>query len=82
MYQYDRDHKVVQRVTAQGIDTIDRLGRTGLAVGGRVLAMGEGKAAQLVGVAAKWVIDGVAGGIQDGVGEVVMLSSPDRLPKP
>lgn len=60
-YQYDREHKISERVLAQGIET----GRRGVDVAGGILAMGDGK----VGKYAAWVVEGVMGGIYEGLGE-------------
>jgi len=55
------------------MELLDKAGKTGLALGSGILEMGDGKVGQLVGEMTKWVVDGVAGGIQEGVGEVMML---------
>lgn len=72
-YQYDREHKIVQRGIAQGMDTLDKVGKTGIAWGCGVLEMGDGKVGQVVGELTKWVVEGVTGGIQEGVGEVMLI---------
>lgn len=55
------------------METLDRFGKSSLYLGSVVLEMGDGKVGQVVGDVTKWVVDGVTGGIQEGVGEVVMI---------
>lgn len=55
------------------METFDQFGKSSLALGTVVLEMGDGKVGQIVAEVTKWLIDGVAGGIQEGVGEVMMI---------
>lgn len=72
-YQYDREHKISEKVLRQGIDTVDSLGKTGLSITGAIYSMGDGKVGQVITESAAWFIEGVTGGIHEGVGEGMVL---------
>ncbi len=65
-YEYERTHHISQKVLESSIDTVDGLGRMGMKGGcviwGSGLALG-------VGEAVNWIVDGVSGGIQEGLGK-------------
>jgi hypothetical protein len=65
-YDYERTHRISEKVLASSIETVDGLGkigmRGGVAIWGSGLALG-------VGEAVNWIVEGVSGGIQEGLGE-------------
>jgi len=78
-YQYDREHKISEKVLSQGIETIDTLGKTGLSWTGAIYGMGDGKVGQIITETAAWFVEGVTGGIHEGVGEgMVIMGAPRR----
>lgn len=78
-YAYDREHKISEKVLAQGIDTVDSLGKTGLSLTGAIYGMGDGKVGQMINEMAAWFVEGVMGGIHEGVGEgMVMIGAAPR----
>jgi hypothetical protein len=77
-YQYDREHKITEKVVAQSIETVDLVGKRGLTVGSAVWGMGDGKVGQYIGETAKWFVDGVTGGIHEGVGEGMVIMGVGR----
>lgn len=72
-YAYDREHKISEKVLAQGVETVDALGKTGLSLSGAIYGMGDGKVGQLITETAAWVVEGVTGGIHEGVGEGMII---------
>ena len=63
----------------QGIETADSLGKTGLGMTATIYGMGDGRVGQLITETAAWVIEGVTGGIHEGVGEgMVILGAVPR----
>ncbi|KAI9674226.1 MAG: hypothetical protein M1817_002044 [Caeruleum heppii] len=74
-YNYERQHHVSERVLATSMDTVDSLGRRGLGLGDAILRINDGKVGQLVSSLGTWCVDGLVGGIQDGVGEGMMMMS-------
>ncbi len=65
-YNYERTHRISEKVLASSLDTVDSLGRIGMR-GGEAL-WGSGLTLAFGQVLA-WVVDGVSGGIQEGFGE-------------
>lgn len=75
-YQYDRTHKISEKVLSQGIVTVDTLGKSGLAITGAIYGMGNGRVGQALTEAVAWVVEGVTGGVHEGVSEgLVMLGA-------
>ncbi|KAB8299315.1 hypothetical protein EYC80_001390 [Monilinia laxa] len=75
-YQYDRTHKISEKVLSKGIVTVDTLGKSGLAITGAVYGMGDGRVGQALTEAVAWVVEGVTGGVHEGVREgLVMLGA-------
>ncbi|KAH7385024.1 hypothetical protein BKA64DRAFT_628799 [Cadophora sp. MPI-SDFR-AT-0126] len=78
-YQYDREHKISEKAFSQGIKTVDTLGKTGLSYTGAIYGMGDGRVGQAITKTAAWFVEGVTGGIHEGVGEgMVILGAPRR----
>ncbi|KAL4766570.1 uncharacterized protein BDW70DRAFT_155232 [Aspergillus foveolatus] len=69
LYRYDRAHRVTERVTAATLYVVEKVGRGSVNLGTSVLNMYNGKPGSAVSGAAEWWIEGVAGGIYEGVGE-------------
>lgn len=68
-YCYDREHKISEKVLTQILNTADEIGRRGITVTGAIYGMGDGKVGQAITEIAAWVIEGVTGGIHEGLGE-------------
>lgn len=83
-YQYDREHKISEKVVSQGIETVDSLGRTGLSLTGAIYGMGDGRVGHMIAETTAWVVEGVTGGIHEGVGEglVIMGAAPRKSTSP
>ncbi len=82
-YQYDREHKISEKVLSQGIETVDTLGKAGLSWTGAIYGMGDGKVGQVITKTAAWFVEGVTGGIHEGVGEgMVIMGAPRRSSGP
>ena len=79
-YQYDREHKISQKLFNQGIETVDSLGKTGMSFTTAVYGMGDGKVGQMITQTAAWFVEGITGGIHEGVGEgmVIIGAAPRR----
>ena len=69
LYRYDRAHRVTERVTAATLYVVEKVGRGSVNLGASFLNMYDGKPGSAVSGAAEWWIEGVAGGIYEGVGE-------------
>ncbi|KAL4975606.1 hypothetical protein BDW66DRAFT_151722 [Aspergillus desertorum] len=69
VYRYERDHRVTERVTAATLYVVEIVGRGSVNLGTSFLNMYDGKPGSAVSEAAGWWVEGVAGGIYEGVGE-------------
>ncbi|KAL3421202.1 hypothetical protein PVAG01_07647 [Phlyctema vagabunda] len=77
-YQYDRTHRITERMFSQSIETVDTLGKSGLTLTAAIYKMGDGKVGQAITDTASWLVEGVTGGIHDGVGEGLVLMGARR----
>lgn len=79
-YQYDREHKISEKLFSQGIETVDSLGKTGMSLTTAIYGMGDGKVGQMITHTAAWLVEGITGGIHEGVGEgmVIIGAAPRR----
>ncbi|KAJ5226373.1 hypothetical protein N7468_007598 [Penicillium chermesinum] len=69
MYEYERSHRITERAVAMTLDAADGLGKRGIDISSAVCKLHEGRIGVLLGGIAGWWIEGIAGGIYDGVGE-------------
>jgi hypothetical protein len=77
-YQYERTHKISEKVISGSISTVDTLGKRGLLISEAILSIGDGRMGQLLAQVASWFVEGVAGGIQDGLGEGMVIIGATR----
>ncbi|KAJ5901624.1 hypothetical protein N7495_002152 [Penicillium taxi] len=72
IYEYERSHHVTQRIMTSILRAADGLGKNSVNVGAAICKFNEGRVATVVGSLAAWWIEGIAGGIYEGVGEGMM----------
>lgn len=72
LYEYERSHRITERIVTTTLDAADGLGKSGVNIGSAVCKLNEGRIGAAVGNLATWWIEGVAGGIYEGVGEGMM----------
>lgn len=77
-YQYDREHKISEKVLSQSIETVDIIGKRSLTLTGAIYEMGDGKLGQAITETAAWFVEGVTGGIHEGVGEGMVIMGARR----
>lgn len=68
-YHYDRRHKISDRLFAQGVMTADVMGKQTLLLAHNICAMNGGKVGEAVRDMGMWWIQGISGGVYDGLGE-------------
>ncbi|KAI7546323.1 hypothetical protein KC331_g5690 [Hortaea werneckii] len=68
-YRYDREHKISDRVLAQGALTADIIAKQLLLLTNSVYEMHDGKVGMAVRDVGLWWVHGVSGGVYEGVGE-------------
>lgn len=72
VYEYERSHRITERLVTNTLDAADGLGRSSVNISSAVCKLNEGRVGAAVGNLASWWIEGVAGGIYEGVGEGMM----------
>lgn len=68
-YEYERSHRITQRIVATTLDAADGLGKKSVDIGSTVCKFNEGRFGTAVGNLVSWWIEGIAGGMYEGVGE-------------
>jgi hypothetical protein len=68
-YRYDREHKVLEKLLTHSISTIDEFGKRTLAFTTAICGLGDGKLGRVMTETAAWVVEGITGGIHEGIGE-------------
>ncbi|KAJ9214155.1 hypothetical protein DTO166G4_4212 [Paecilomyces variotii] len=74
-YQYERSHRITERVVTATLGAADSLGKSGVTA---VLGFREGRLGAAVSELASWWIEGVTGGICEGVGEGLIILGAAR----
>ncbi|KAH8646978.1 hypothetical protein BGZ60DRAFT_424153 [Tricladium varicosporioides] len=72
-YKYEREHKISEKLLSQSIETMDGIGKRGISLTGAIYGMGDGKVGQAITETAAWFVEGVTGGIHEGVGEGMVI---------
>lgn len=72
-YQYDRRHKISERILSGSLETVDNLGKRGLSASEALLGMCGGKAGLAISRVAGWFVAGVAGGVHEGLGKGMVI---------
>lgn len=81
-YRFEREHKVTQRMVNKSIAAFDGLGRKTIRLSQTVCQMNDGKVGQALGDLTFWLVQGLTGGVQQGISEgVAVLGEQNQLSK-
>jgi hypothetical protein len=69
IYQYERSHRITERLVAATLEVADDLANNGTNSGTTAVSYRQGKMAAAASGVTSWLIEGIAGGICEGVGE-------------
>ncbi|KAK8243168.1 hypothetical protein IWZ00DRAFT_357768 [Phyllosticta capitalensis] len=72
-YQYEREHRISERLFASSIQTVDELGRRSIRVTNAICQMNDGKVGQALNDLTLWWLRAVTGGIHEGVSEGFLI---------
>lgn len=72
VYEYERNHRITERIIASTLGFADSLGTSGVSVGTAACQFNETQDGAAMGSVAAWWVEGVAGGIYEGVREGMM----------
>lgn len=70
---FERQYNVSQHLVSSGLTFATAVGKRSGALGERIYAMGDGKVGKVVSDLAVWTLEGVTGGIHDGIGQGLLL---------
>lgn len=76
--QLERKYKVSKQVVGQAMDLANAFGRGSVTLSGAIYNMGDGKVGHALAGACSWALEGVAGGLSDGVGEGIAAVNAKR----
>ncbi|KAI1300884.1 hypothetical protein F5Y03DRAFT_396850 [Xylaria venustula] len=77
---YERKHNISQQIVSRGFVIASTVGRHGVELSGRICAMKDGLVGKAVGSIAIRTIESVASGIQEGIGQGLLMI--DTAPRP
>ena len=69
VYRYDRKHKISDKLLAQSVVTVDVVAKQTLLLANNVCQMQDGRVGMALRDVGVWWVQGVTGGVYDGVGE-------------
>jgi len=72
VYEYERSHRLTERIVTTTLDAADGLGKSSVNIGSTVCKINEGRVGAVVGNLAAWWVEGIAGGVYEGVGQGLM----------
>ena len=73
IYRYERSHRLSERVFAASVDAVDGFGRRGVGVVDAILNSGNGRVGELLAACVAWWIEGISGGVKEGVDEGLIV---------
>ena len=80
-YNYERTHHLSERLFSASIKIADQVSRKGTSLAGTILNSGNGRVGGIIAAACAWWIEGISGGIHEGVGEgMVIMGVRDNAP--
>ena len=68
-YQFDRRHKISDKVLSSSIDTAVAVRRNTITIAAQVCSMNDGKVGEQLKDASLYLVQGLSGGVYDGIGE-------------
>ena len=69
VYRYERKHHISERVVRSSMDTIDSVGQRSIRMADAVCRLNDGKIGNAMHEFGSWWIQGMAGGLHEGIGE-------------
>ncbi|KAL4880242.1 hypothetical protein BJY04DRAFT_83165 [Aspergillus karnatakaensis] len=73
LYEYDRSHRITERFTIFTLSIAEKVSRGSVSFGSVILNMCDGKPGNAISDATSWWLEGIAGGIYEGVGEGMVI---------
>lgn len=70
LLQYERQHKVTERVIANGLDVTSALGERGVELHQAIVRFKDGRVGGACVDLGSWFLEGIVGGVNDGLDAV------------
>ncbi|TDZ35369.1 hypothetical protein C8035_v008864 [Colletotrichum spinosum] len=74
----EREYKISENLVGAGMDLANTIGSKGMKITGALCNVGDGKVGQVLTEAIAWTIEGVTGGLSDGVGQGLTIVGAKR----
>ncbi|KAM0328204.1 hypothetical protein ACHAQA_005611 [Verticillium albo-atrum] len=74
----EREYNISQNVVSAGWGVMNSIGAQGVRATGTLCGIGEGRLGQAVAEAVAWTVEGVSGGLSEGVGQGMMIMGASR----
>ncbi|KAL7627554.1 hypothetical protein AAE478_001747 [Parahypoxylon ruwenzoriense] len=75
---YERQYNISEHLVSLGLVFASTVGKQSGALSGKISAISEGKFGRVVTDLAAWTVESVTGGIQDGIGQALLLIEQKR----
>ncbi|KAH8817377.1 hypothetical protein F5884DRAFT_248811 [Xylogone sp. PMI_703] len=72
-FEYERRHKISERVLSHGIDLADAWGKRRVTITEAISGIADGKVGRVIGETGSWIVEEVIGGLNEGVGEGIAI---------
>ncbi|KAE8353362.1 hypothetical protein BDV28DRAFT_133332 [Aspergillus coremiiformis] len=69
IYHFERSHRFTERIVSATLDAADGLGKRSVSLGSAMLSLHDGKVGLVMSSLATWWVEGIAGGLYEGIGE-------------
>ena len=84
IYRYERENHISERLLRSSLDTIDNVGQRSMQIADAVCKLNDGKVGQAMQDFGSWWIQGMVGGLHEGIGEGLAIvgatqSSPHKV---
>lgn len=74
----EREYRISENLVGAGMGLANAIGSKGMRITGALCNVGDGRLGQALTEAIAWTVEGLTGGLSDGVGEGLSIVSPKR----
>ncbi|OLN88322.1 hypothetical protein CCHL11_00448 [Colletotrichum chlorophyti] len=74
----EREYRISENLVGAGMGLANAIGSKGMRITGALCNVGDGRVGQALTEAIAWTVEGVTGGLSDGVGEGLSIVAPKR----
>lgn len=74
----EREYRISENLVGAGMGLANAIGSKGMRITGALYNVGDGRLGQALTEAVAWTVEGLTGGLSDGVGEGLSIVAPKR----